>query len=152
MMNTASRSYSSFITQHSSFAVLIRHAVFEEEAADLDVGAAADGRVDEERADAGALACAAARLHVADGLAGRGAVEADADRVVRRARVAEDVLPRRQLQLAHAQGRLRQEEVRVLALGRVAGRNHHDARDEAAAAVDDARGGAELGLDVLLDD
>src|SRR5918912_1156237 len=110
---------------------LIGDAVLKQEASYLNISLAADGRVDEERADARALARAAARLHVADGVARRGAVEADADRIVRGARVAEDVLPGRQLKLAHAQRRLRQEEVRVLALGRVAGRDHHDARNEA---------------------
>ena len=57
------------------------------------------------------------------------------DRLAVHALVAEDVLVRLEHEAVNPERRLRDEEVRVLALGGVAGRNHHDARDEAAARV-----------------
>ena len=130
--------------------MLLGHPVFEQEAPDLYGGFAAVGRGDEERADEAALAVLR-RIGLADGLAARGAVKAHAYGLVARPLVAEDVLAGRHVEAADAQRRLRDEEVRVLALGRIAGGNHHDSGDEAPAPVRHARSGAKLRLDILFE-
>src|SRR5436305_5000968 len=126
-------------------------AVFEQEASDLDGRLAADRRTDEQGADEIALA-APARLGLADRLAARCTIEADADGVVARTLVPEDVLAGLQLHVAYSEGCLRDEEVRVLSLGGVAGGDHHHTRDEAAPTVGCTRRRAKLRLDILLDD
>jgi len=54
--------------------------------------------------------------------------------------------------LGDAEGDLGEQEVGVLAVGRVAGSDEQDACDDVAVAVGDAGGSAGLGLDALVDD
>src|SRR2546421_538175 len=127
------------------------HAEFEHEAADLYGRAAAGGRRDEQRAH-GVAPAALVCVGLAHGVAARSAVEGEVEAVVVHALVAEDVLSRLQVRVAYTERRLRDEEVGILTFGGVAGGDHDDAGDEAPAAVGHAGGGAELRLDVLLDD
>src|ERR1043166_929886 len=103
-----------FIIHHSAFITSFPdsfgHAEFELEATDLDGRPARDGRSNEERAD-GMSPGVLVRVGLADGVAARSAVEAEMDRVVVHALVAEDVLAWRQLGVADAERGLRDEEV-----------------------------------------
>src|SRR5258708_6975927 len=83
------------------------------------------------------------RLQVADVLPGRSLVEFDLERVmVAGSLIAENIFTRAQLEVAALYRHLSHEEMRILALSRIAGGYHYDSGDEFAIAIGDAGRGA----------
>src|SRR6266496_2734204 len=109
-------------------------SIVKDEASDLDCRFAADWRRNPQRTHGGGSSIYV-RVDIPHCLTGRGAVEADADCVIVGALVAKDIWTRRQIQVANFQRYLRDEEMRILAFGRISCRDDYYSSDELAMSI-----------------